>query len=71
MTNLNAESKNTQAQTALEFVLQLFEDGTMCDRFDEIVDADPESTSDDLCYIVFLDSSAITINPGAKTVEIA
>ena len=60
----------TQAEKNIGFVTELFEAGEISDRFNEIDDADWDATSEDLCHIVFDDGTAISINPGSRTVEV-
>jgi hypothetical protein len=60
----------TQAEAALQFVANLLAAGELCERFSEIPEADCDTTSNDLLHIVFLDGSAISINPQTSTVRV-
>lgn len=60
----------TNAENNLELIKTLFVKGEIYENFNDIDEVDYENTSEDLCHIVFNDGSAITINPGDRTVEI-
>jgi len=61
----------TQAEAALNFVIELVEGRQLCDRFSEIECVDCDATSNDLLHIVFEDQSVLLVDQATQSVRVS